>query len=585
MANAIPLPGFRMSHATEAPPFFTLPPVQRNFYMEHPAVAALDEREVAAWRRTHHIEVTGRAPKPVRTFIEAAFPEFITAELEAAGFRAPTSIQMQAWPIALSGSDLIGLANTGSGKTLSFVLPALVHIVAQDHLQAGDGPVALVLAPTRELAVQIKAECDRFGASSGVSSTAVYGGVPKGPQQRDLQTGVELVVATPGRLLDFLDAGMTNLRRATYLVLDEADRMLDLGFEPQLRRVMEQARRDRQTLMCSATWPREVERLAREWLHAPLMVTVDRADRLSANARVAQHFKLCNSEVEKHHALLSILGQLGAGNCAGLLHDAPTTSQLRMLPPPPSSLPAAALPPPPSSSSLAGVPDGSGAGAGSVGAGSAGAGGAGAGGAGAGGGVGSSGANTVAAGVDGAAAGEGQVARVIIFCASKRGCEAARAELRRRGISAEALHGDKSQQERDWVLQQFRQGSAPVLLATDVASRGLDVKDVRAVVNFDAPAQAEDYVHRIGRAGRAGASGEAYTLLGAADAPFAREVAAMQRRNGESVARELLRFCDNGPGRGSGGGPPDHSRRGGWAGAPSGALRGAGAQEHARRRW
>jgi ATP-dependent RNA helicase DDX5/DBP2 len=152
-----------------------------------------------------------------------------------------------------------------------------------------------------------------------------------------------------------------------------------------------------------------------------------------------------------------------------------------------------------------------------------------------------------------------QIARVIIFCASKRGCEAVRTELRRRGLGAEALHGDKSQQERDWVLQQFRQGSAPVLIATDVASRGLDVKDVRAVVNFDAPAQdkAEDYVHRIGRAGRAGASGDAYTLLLPADAPFAREVAAMQRRNGEPVARELLFLCDdgpNGPGRGAGGG-------------------------------
>ena len=248
-------------------------PVEKDFYMEHPAVTALETSDADAWRRNHSIEVTrgaSRAPKPVRTFLEAAFPDYLTAELDASGFRSPTPIQSQAWPIALSGFDVIGLASTGSGKTLAFALPAVVHIMAQDYLVPGDGPIALMLAPTRELAVQIKSECDKFGAASGIKNTCVYGGVPKGPQQRDLQQGVEIVIATPGRLIDFIDGGQTNLRRTTYLVLDEADRMLDLGFEPQLAQIVQGVRADRQTLMFSATWPPEVEKLAAQ-VSAPLL--------------------------------------------------------------------------------------------------------------------------------------------------------------------------------------------------------------------------------------------------------------------------------------------------------------------------
>ena len=157
--------------------------VEFDFYMEHPAIKALSARDVNAWREKYCIDCSDpRAPKPVRTFLEAAFPEYVTAECEASGFNAPTPIQSQAWPIALKGLDVIGLANTGSGKTLGFVLPAIVHVMAQDYLQAGDGPIVLVVAPTRELALQIKVECDKFGASSGIKNVCVYGGVPKGPQ-------------------------------------------------------------------------------------------------------------------------------------------------------------------------------------------------------------------------------------------------------------------------------------------------------------------------------------------------------------------------------------------------------------------
>jgi len=420
--------------------------VELDLYMEHPAVTAMSADEAAAWRRKHRVQVSGgTAPKPVRTFLEAAFPEFLTADIEATNFRAPTPIQSQCWPVALSGCDLIGLAATGSGKTLCFALPAITHIVAQPRLQPGDGAIALMLAPTRELALQIKGECDAFGGPSGVTNTAIYGGVPKGPQQRDLQQGVEIVIATPGRLLDFMEAGVTNLRRVSFLVLDEADRMLDLGFEPQLRRMAAQLLPQRQTLLFSATWPREVASLARTILRADaLTVQADAAAELRVADTIEQHFEVCD-ESERLGRFLRLLPQVS----------------------------------------------------------------------------------------------ENGQARVIVFCAARRGCEAIRNEVRRRGIGAEALHGDKSQHERDWVLQQFKQGAAPVLVATDVASRGLDVQDVRAVVNYDAPSQAEDYVHRVGRAGRAGASGRAYTLLTSANAAFARELAAMLRRQGARVPQEL----------------------------------------------
>merc|ERR1719199_886263 len=208
--------------------------------------------------------VQGEPMKLVTTFEEANMPDDLLKAVLAQGFEKPTPIQMQGWPVAFSGHDMIGIAATGSGKTCAFVMPGIVHINAQPHLQRGDGPVALVLAPTRELAVQIKEEADKFGGSSGIKNVCVYGGAPKGDQARALREGVEIVIATPGRLIDFLESGTTNLRRVTYLVLDEADRMLDMGFEPQIRKIVSQIRPDRQTLLWSATWPKAVERLARD---------------------------------------------------------------------------------------------------------------------------------------------------------------------------------------------------------------------------------------------------------------------------------------------------------------------------------
>ncbi|CAG8604742.1 6916_t:CDS:2 [Diversispora eburnea] len=265
-----------------------LPKFEKNFYREHPSVTDRSLMQVEEYRRHHEMKVFGRdIPKPVETFDEANFP----------GFTAPTPIQSQGWPMALSGRDVVGIAETGSGKTLAYCLPCIVHINAQPFLEQGDGPIVLILAPTRELAVQIQQECTKFGKSSKIKNTCVYGGVPKGPQARELSIGVEICIATPGRLIDMLESRRTNLRRVTYLVLDEADRMLDMGFEPQIRKIVDQIRPDRQTLMWSATWPKEVKKLAEDYLTDFIQVNIGSLD-LSASHNISQAIEVC-SEHEK----------------------------------------------------------------------------------------------------------------------------------------------------------------------------------------------------------------------------------------------------------------------------------------------
>lgn len=239
---------------------------EKNFYHEHPNVASMTEEDAERIRRECEITIVkGHSIlKPVTSFVEASFPDYVLEGIQKAGFDKPTPIQIQGWPVALSGRDMIGIAETGSGKTLAFLLPGIVHINAQPFLNPGDGPIMLVLAPTRELVEQIKQEANRFGSSSKIKHAVAYGGVPRRPQIMQLREGIEILIACPGRLIDFLESGVTNLKRVTYLVLDEADRMLDMGFEPQIRKIVSQIRPDRQTLMWSATWPKEVQGLARD---------------------------------------------------------------------------------------------------------------------------------------------------------------------------------------------------------------------------------------------------------------------------------------------------------------------------------
>lgn len=266
----------------------SLPRFEKSFYKEDPQVTARSQAAVDNWRKEHEVTVAGRnIPRPVETFDEAGFPTYVMNEVKAQGFSKPTAIQSQGWPMALSGRDVVGIAETGSGKTLTYCLPAVLHINAQPLLHPGDGPIVLVLAPTRELAVQIQQEVTKFGKSSRIRNTCVYGGVPRGPQIRDLAKGVEVCIATPGRLIDMLDQKKTNLRRVTYLVLDEADRMLDMGFEPQIRKIINQIRPDRQTCMWSATWPKEVRQLASDYQTDFIQVNIGSTD-LSANHRINQ---------------------------------------------------------------------------------------------------------------------------------------------------------------------------------------------------------------------------------------------------------------------------------------------------------
>lgn len=354
-----------------------LPPFEKNFYQEAPSVTARSDADIAAYRQEKQMTIQGaNVPRPIQTFDEAGFPEYITKELKKMGFDSPTPIQCQAWPMAMSGHDLVAIAQTGSGKTIGFALPAMVHVNAQPLLKPGDGPIALFLAPTRELANQIQGECDKFRASSRIRSTAIYGGVPKGQQIRELSRGSEIVVATPGRLIDMIEIGKTNLRRVTYIVMDEADRMLDMGFEPQIRKILEQVRPDRQTLMFSATWPKEVQRLARDFLHDPYQVNIG-SHELSANHNVTQVVEV-TSDFEKRGKLVTHLERISQEN-----------------------------------------------------------------------------------------------SKVIIFTNTKRVADELTKFLRQDGWPALAIHGDKQQQERDWVLREFKSGASPILVATAVASRGL----------------------------------------------------------------------------------------------------------------
>lgn len=413
-------------------------------------MAGMTAEEVEAYRRRREITVEGNdVPKPVRGFRDVGFPEYVLQEITKAGFTEPTPIQSQGWPMALKGRDLIGIAETGSGKTLAYLLPAIVHVNAQPILAPGDGPIVLVLAPTRELAVQIQQETTKFGASSKIKSTCIYGGVPKGPQVRDLQKGVEIIIATPGRLIDMMESHHTNLRRVTYLVLDEADRMLDMGFEPQIKKIVSQIRPDRQTLYWSATWPKEVELLARTFLFDPYKVIIG-SEELKANHAICQHVEIL-SESQKYNKLVNLLEDIMDGS------------------------------------------------------------------------------------------------RILIFMDTKKGCDQITRQLRMDGWPALSIHGDKSQAERDWVLSEFKSGKSPIMTATDVAARGLDVKDVKYVINYDFPGSLEDYVHRIGRTGRAGATGTAYTFFTAANARFAKDLISILVEAGQKVSPELANMGRGAP--------------------------------------
>nr|CAJ2467459.1 unnamed protein product [Leishmania braziliensis] len=418
---------------------------QWNFYKPQ---KPRSEEEIATWLRENSITIYGdRVPQPMLEFSDLVAPDAIHQAFMDAGFQRPTPIQSVSWPVLLNSRDIVGVAKTGSGKTMAFMIPAALHIMAQPPLQPGDGPIALVLAPTRELAVQIETETRKsLTRVPSIMTTCVYGGTPKGPQQRSLRAGVHVCIATPGRLIDLLETNCTNLLRVTYLTLDEADRMLDMGFEDQIRKICSQIRTDRQTLMFSATWPREIRNLAASFQKDFVRVHIG-SEELVANADVHQHVFVVEG-YHKEEKMEEILRQVGPQ-------------------------------------------------------------------------------------------------RVLVFVKTKKSCDILQDRLGRAlRQTVLAIHGDKLQSSRDYVLDRFRKDERAILVATDVAARGLDIKNLDVVVNYDMPLNIEDYVHRIGRTGRAGKTGDAYSFVSSADnSKTIRDLIELLLRAKQEVSPELYAVC------------------------------------------
>ena len=363
-------------------------------------------------------------------------PELLNAVSDA-GYTTPTPIQQRAIPLALKGRDLIGLAQTGTGKTAGFTLPIIQRLIEGSH---GDSAAAahrvrvLILTPTRELCIQVEESFRKYGKHTGLRVLPVFGGVPVEPQTKQLRAGVDVIVATPGRLLDHMERQNVVLDDLEVLVLDEADRMLDMGFAPQLNRIVAEVPRFRQTLLFSATMPPEVEALARKYLRKPIVVQVGRR---SSAASTVTHAVYPVPRDRKTELLAELLKKDGMDS-------------------------------------------------------------------------------------------------VLIFSRTKHGADKVVRHLEAKGISATAMHADKSQGERMRALEDFKQGKVRVLVATDIAQRGLDVSGISHVINYDVPQQAEDYVHRIGRTGRAASTGDAFTFMAPDEIAMVRSI---ERVIGEPIPR------------------------------------------------
>ena len=366
------------------------------------------------------VETSGRdCPPPATDFATLDLPEQVNMNIQLAGYNKPTPIQKNTVPISVAGRDLMACAQTGSGKTASFLLPTITKIMRNGERPPPgrkSQPLALVLSPTRELTVQIYNEARKFCYLSGVRPVVCYGGADIRDQLRDLERGCEILVATPGRLVDLIERARVSLEYTCMLILDEADRMLDMGFEPQIRRIVQQEGMPqsphRQTLMFSATFPKQIQRMAMDFLNDYIFVTVGRVG--STTEFITQKLEYVDDR-EKEALLLDLLNAV-----KGL---------------------------------------------------------------------------------------------TLVFVETKRMADMLEYQLSNQGIPATSIHGDRTQREREDALASFRAGRTPVLVATDVAARGLDIPNVVHVINYDFPGDIDDYVHRIGRTGRAGHNGLATSFL------------------------------------------------------------------------
>ncbi|XP_034008414.1 LOW QUALITY PROTEIN: probable ATP-dependent RNA helicase DDX43 [Trematomus bernacchii] len=476
-----------------------VPPLKKNFYTVAESVSILSAEEVIEWRKENNnifvddlLEGGEKRPfpNPCRTFLEAfkPFPE-IMENIDRVGFEKPTPIQSQAWPVSLSGDDVIAIAQTGTGKTLAYLLPGFIHMDGQVVPRAKrGGPGMLVLTPTRELALQIEQECSKY-SFKGYKSVCIYGGGDRRAQINAVRSGVDIVIATPGRLNDLQMNELINLRSITYLVLDEADRMLDMGFEPQIMKILIDIRPDRQTVMTSATWPTGVRRLAKSYLKNPMMVYVGTLDLAAVNT--VDQTVLIVHEDDKKSYLFNFISNM--------------------------------------------LPE----------------------------------------------------EKVLIFVGKKLVCDDLASDMCLQGMAVQSLHGDRDQCDREEALRDFKNGRVRILVATDLASRGLDVHDITHVYNYDFPRNIEEYVHRVGRTGRAGRSGASITLVTRENWRMAAELILILERAEQEVPEELVimaeRFAKNkrdkemdNPrgGRGGWGGGGGGGGGGGWGRREGGGRRG-----------
>lgn len=420
-------------------------PFRKNFYVEVPEIAKMTQEEVDAYRLDlEGIKVQGKGcPKPIKNWAQCGCSSKVMSVLKLHNYEKPTPIQAQAIPAIMSGKDLIGIAKTGSGKTLAFLIPMFRHIMDQPPLDEEDGPIAIIMTPTRELAMQIHTECKKFTKVFGLKSVCVYGGTGISEQIAELKRGCEIIVCTPGRMIDMLSANngrVTNLRRCTYIVLDEADRMFDMGFEPQVTRIVECVRPDRQTVMFSATFPRQMEALARKILQKPIEVQV--GGRSVVCKDVEQHVII----IDEDRKFLKLLEILGVYQERG---------------------------------------------------------------------------------------------SVLIFVDKQEHADDLMKDLLKHSYPCMSLHGGIDQYDRDSIIQDFKTGNVKLLIATSVAARGLDVKHLILVVNFNCPNHYEDYVHRCGRTGRAGNKGFAFTFVTPEQERYSGDIIKALELSGAEIPAEL----------------------------------------------
>ncbi|XP_072418007.1 ATP-dependent RNA helicase DDX42 isoform X2 [Chiloscyllium punctatum] len=425
-------------------------PFEKNFYIEHEDLAKLSLIPLAELRQKLNLRVSGAdPPKPCSSFAHFGFDEQLMHQIRKSEYTQPTPIQCQGVPIALSGRDMIGIAKTGSGKTAAFIWPMLIHIMDQRELELGDGPIGVIVCPTRELCQQIHSECRKFGKAYNLRSVAVYGGGSMWEQAKALQEGAEIVVCTPGRLIDHVKKKATNLQRVTYLVFDEADRMFDMGFEYQVRSIANHVRPDRQTLLFSATFRKKIERLARDILVDPIRVV--QGDIGEANEDITQIVEILVAGPDKWNWLTRRLVELSSRGS------------------------------------------------------------------------------------------------VLIFVTKKANSEELAANLNQEGYTVGLLHGDMDQSERNKVISDFKKKTIPVLVATDVAARGLDIPSIKTVINYDVARDIDTHTHRIGRTGRAGEKGVAYTLMTSKDSNFAGDLVRNLEGANQYVSKELLDLAMQNP--------------------------------------